>query len=54
MLKYKYGVGIIKKYAYWLLGLCVCLMLGGLTERVDVSLNYPEYRDTVGEEELSY
>lgn len=51
MIKFKYGGGTIKKYAYWLLGLCVCLMLGGLTERVDAGLNYPDYEDTIGEEE---
>lgn len=51
MIKFKYGGTTIKKCSFWLLGLCVCLMLGGLTERVDAGLNYPDYEDTIGEEE---
>lgn len=51
MVKFKYEGGTIKKYSYWLLGLCVCLMLGGLTYQVEESLNYPDYQDIVGEEE---
>lgn len=51
MVKFKYEGGTIKRYSCWLLGLCVCLMLDGLTERAEGSLNYPDYGDTVGEEE---
>ena len=51
MIKFNYEGGTIKKYAYWLLGPCVCLMLGGLTEHVDASLNSPDYKNVIGEEE---
>lgn len=51
MIKFTYVGGSIKKYSYWLLGLCACLLVVSMANDAEECLTRPDYEDIVGKKE---